>query len=491
LLFSLLRQTRQFKGKLPFACSYILFTFHYSLFTIYSASAQTQIPELKLGSLVKVNERYLKQDVAKLKMLNQLAQAFHYKGENLQAKSLYPDALEFYEKALTINQSNGNKYGMATNLNSIADVWSIKSDNAKAQEYFEKALSLFEEINNQEGIAKAYNGFGNINLGNNNKKALEYYQKALSIFEQLGNKSSVAANHGNIGSVYRNLPDSACARLGIAPANKYPKALEYLNKALAINKEIGSLQQEKDNWDGISKTYEKMGDFAKAHDAYKKYIVLRDSIGSEEVKNKITQKEMQYAFEKKETALKYEQSLNQEQLQKQQLLNQQQSQALLLKSRELALSNKEKELAHLEYLKEQAEKQDKEKQLSLTLKENELIQSKSKFEATLKLNQISLLQKESDIAKIRASRNLGINFGLGGALLGILFVALAFYSQNKKKEKLNLSLTLEKQKSDDLLLNILPEEVATELKQSGEAIAKQYNNVTVLFTDFVGFTTIS
>ncbi len=49
----------------------------------------------------------------------------------------------------------------------------------------------------------------------------------------------------------------------------------------------------------------------------------------------------------------------------------------------------------------------------------------------------------------------------------------------------------EKQRSDTLLLNILPEEVAEELKAKGEADAKQIDQVTVLFTDFKGFTAMS
>ncbi len=49
-------------------------------------------------------------------------------------------------------------------------------------------------------------------------------------------------------------------------------------------------------------------------------------------------------------------------------------------------------------------------------------------------------------------------------------------------------LKLEKQKSDDLLLNILPEEVAEELKEKGTNTAKHFDNVTVLFTDFASFT---
>lgn len=49
----------------------------------------------------------------------------------------------------------------------------------------------------------------------------------------------------------------------------------------------------------------------------------------------------------------------------------------------------------------------------------------------------------------------------------------------------------EKEKSESLLLNILPVEVANELKNQGFAKAQQFDDVSVLFTDFVGFTRIS
>lgn len=50
---------------------------------------------------------------------------------------------------------------------------------------------------------------------------------------------------------------------------------------------------------------------------------------------------------------------------------------------------------------------------------------------------------------------------------------------------------IQKKRSDELLLNILPSEVAEELKQKGHADAKQFNEVTVMFTDFKGFTQLS
>ena len=60
-----------------------------------------------------------------------------------------------------------------------------------------------------------------------------------------------------------------------------------------------------------------------------------------------------------------------------------------------------------------------------------------------------------------------------------------------KVEERTFQLKEEKKKSDDLLLNILPEEVAEELKQKGSAEAQLIEEVTVLFTDFKGFTTMA
>jgi class 3 adenylate cyclase len=49
----------------------------------------------------------------------------------------------------------------------------------------------------------------------------------------------------------------------------------------------------------------------------------------------------------------------------------------------------------------------------------------------------------------------------------------------------------EKQKSDDLLLNILPAQTAEELKSNGSAKAQRFESATVMFSDFVGFTNIA
>ncbi|MEB2775125.1 adenylate/guanylate cyclase domain-containing protein [Algoriphagus sp. D3-2-R+10] len=62
--------------------------------------------------------------------------------------------------------------------------------------------------------------------------------------------------------------------------------------------------------------------------------------------------------------------------------------------------------------------------------------------------------------------------------------------ESKVKER-TLDLQIEKEKSDELLLNILPFDIARELKEKGAAESKKYESVTVLFTDFKGFSIIA
>jgi class 3 adenylate cyclase len=114
-----------------------------------------------------------------------------------------------------------------------------------------------------------------------------------------------------------------------------------------------------------------------------------------------------------------------------------------------------------------------------------------KYESEKKSSEIALLKGEYEIANLKSSKRLVLSISLASGMLALLIVAFILYRQRENKQKLNAALSIEKKKSDDLLLNILPEEVANELKQNGESIAKQYNHVTVLFTDFVNFTGLS
>ena len=75
----------------------------------------------------------------------------------------------------------------------------------------------------------------------------------------------------------------------------------------------------------------------------------------------------------------------------------------------------------------------------------------------------------------------------------ILFMIVFYFkSENERQEQLleqkNHSISNEKQKSDNLLVNILPFDIAEELKLTGAAKSRSFNRVTVMFTDFKNFT---
>ncbi len=61
----------------------------------------------------------------------------------------------------------------------------------------------------------------------------------------------------------------------------------------------------------------------------------------------------------------------------------------------------------------------------------------------------------------------------------------------KEINRLYSELDAEKHKSDQLLLNVLPVEIAEELKNNGKVEPVHYDCVSVLFTDFKGFTQLS
>ncbi len=73
----------------------------------------------------------------------------------------------------------------------------------------------------------------------------------------------------------------------------------------------------------------------------------------------------------------------------------------------------------------------------------------------------------------------------------VVFIARSYFRKRRTTILLrnkNYAIAKEKEKSDDLLLNILPESVANELKEYGKTTPAYHENVTVMFTDFKGFT---
>jgi adenylate cyclase len=114
-----------------------------------------------------------------------------------------------------------------------------------------------------------------------------------------------------------------------------------------------------------------------------------------------------------------------------------------------------------------------------------------KKEQELQEVQKAAIQKDLDAQKARNNLYI-IIAAISLTLLSIIIVLFA--SRQKTLRDLaekNRIIEEEKRKSDELLLNILPEEVMHELKAHGKTQARNYSKASVLFADIKNFTLIS
>lgn len=116
--------------------------------------------------------------------------------------------------------------------------------------------------------------------------------------------------------------------------------------------------------------------------------------------------------------------------------------------------------------------------------DKEITEMQTKYETVEKEKQI--IEQESKIKQRESQMRL-----LYGGVASFALVAGIAYKSYLRKKKDNVIITREKQRSEELLLNILPAETAEELKATGAAKAKSFDMVTVLFTDFKNFTQAS
>jgi class 3 adenylate cyclase len=103
--------------------------------------------------------------------------------------------------------------------------------------------------------------------------------------------------------------------------------------------------------------------------------------------------------------------------------------------------------------------------------------------------------QKSELQTEQAKRNLSL---LVFGVFFMLIVGAMIWNNLRKQRRLNQQLEAQKQeierqkaKADELLLNILPEEVAHELKEKGYTEVKYFESASVLFADVQGFSKLA
>ena len=371
-----------------------------------------------------------------------VARCYSSLGINYQYKSDYPNAFDYDLKALKKYEEAGDKRGMANANRNISTVYQYEKNYPKVLEYGLKALKLFEDLGDKDGISSNLTNIGIFYFSQQDyDKAIEYNLKALDISESI-DSSRGAENLSNIGDIYMH-------------KNDYAKALEYDFKALEKFRATG----------------DKYGTAIALGNTGEAYLAAaKDKSGKTPNGNELTSGKnanLKLAIEYLDKAI--EQSKKIVQLDNIIEFNEYLSEAYLLSGNYKAALE-----SYMEY--------------SITKDSVYSSQNNFKIKQTEHQHDLELKDRYIKIARLEVAKKKNEQaLYIGGIVLLLLVIAVVawnYYSQRNT----NKLLSKEKKRSDDLLLNILPAEVADELKEKGTAAAKYFDNVTVMFTDFVDFT---
>ena len=161
---------------------------------------------------------------------------------------------------------------------------------------------------------------------------------------------------------------------------------------------------------------------------------------------------------------------------------------------ELAVLDKDNSSNKQLIQQKQAELAEASGQLSVMTEEAEKLATANKLlEQDKQIKQLLVEQSALELKSQKTQKNYLLLFvGVLLLLAGVLFNLYKTKQRTAKELALKTEIIIaEKKRSDELLLNILPLQTANELKANGKAIARDYEMVTVLFTDFKDFTVVS
>ena len=394
-----------------------------------------------------------------------LGLGYAYQGKYLEADVQFKASLVFFE-------SINHKDGISNILNNLGSLSFSMGDDAKSLEYHLKSLKVAEEINNKFRIATNLNNIGTVysNKVASQDKAIDYFLKALPVFEEINYIEGIGTAAVNIGEIYfkKGLYDSALIFLqrsiqmyeGTADAayalsyvgeiyaerSDFENAFKFHDQAVEVTERLGAQQYLAQSLLSLGKTLKKKGDLLKSVATLKKAEKISKEIKArQEIKSSYESLADTYAdLGNYKQAYAYE--------------------SLLTKIKDTLYNNNEdKKIQQLQF----------------------------NFNIEKKEAEIDLLTKDQALkaATIQRQKILNRAAAITGFLL--LIVIGGFYNRYKYIRKTNRIIKSERDRSKELLLNILPEETARELETSGYAKTRYYESVTVLFTDFKGFSSIA
>lgn len=335
-------------------------------------------------------------------------------------------ALDYAFKSLHIREKIKDKHGIAESYNNIAYLFSQQHDTTQALDYYAKSAAGYEAIGDSGGVAYTQINSAKIYMQQHKD------EQAMALFLQAMKKLS------DNDKQYRGL-SSCLSNLGVlfTRSGRYDEAADYLHRGLGLRKRYADYSVVAASCVDIARLHQARGALDSTfYYAEKGFRLARETHNAEAIISSAALLAELYKL-KNDFRKAYDYYM-------------------------IHISARDS-LADVEAGKK-------------------LVRQQMSYEYAKKTTQDSLQfvrEKEVDQLKLERQRDYTIG-GFTG--LGVVAVLLVFVYRQRN------SISREKKRSDNLLLNILPAETAEELKETGTARTKKYEQVTVMFTDFKNFT---
>jgi adenylate cyclase len=380
-----------------------------------------------------------------------------------------------YRKALEIREQLRDSIGMSNTLNNIGSIYYSQEKYAESLDYMLKALKIREALSDRETMADSYANIGNIFQNQRNYNEAEtYFSKSLELYTQLGNQPGIAAIHLQLGgiSVYQQ---------------QYPKAAIHFTEALRIQELSGNQSGMADAFNNLGVFYYQQGKYAEAMDHFQSGLEISETLSNDEKTANLLNNIALVYIEQNEldAAERF--------LKRSLVLSEPLGRLHLLESIHEALAltytkmeqHREALVNYKQYIKYRDSLYSQENTQKLALQHLQYEFEKREALATTEAKATNALAAQ-ELKREKMLRNAFI----GGFGVVLLFAGLFFRQKNRISSEKRVS-EREQARSEELLLNILPVEVAAELKETGSYQPKTFSMVTVMFSDFKGFTQIS
>lgn len=446
-----------------------------------------------------------KVDTTHVKILNDLSYTILNKDPD--------EAIKYGIQAREMSEMLGYVSGKAYALKNLGLGYYYQGDYLKVLDYWTQSLETFEEINDTTGIANTLNNLGAIYYTQgSNSKAIEFFLRSLRIAEKLGDTIRIASALVNVGGLYSD------------NEKDYHKALTYFWQVEKLADSYPLDDQTIGGYlTGIGEVYNNLGNYDSALYYLEQALPLYENtvripealirLGMVHEERGEFNTAIDYQKQAYQTAVKTDQNL----FITRSLLN--------LGNVYQKVGNSKEALTAYRDAEEHAldgglnyELRDIYKGLGLTFAQQNIYDEAYKYqnqyqaikdtlfnletddkvrglqftyEIDKKQDQINLLEKDAEIAQLENKRQKAISQATGIVVFLLFVLAIGLFKRYRYIRKTKRIIENEKNRSDNLLLNILPEETAEELKEYGSAKARQYERVSILFTDFKGFTNIA